>query len=278
MPAPSPNRPSPEELRELYIDQGLSSLAIAERCGVEKITALRWLKAAGIERRPTGSGLANRGVTPPTAEELHRLIHVENIGLRGVAECYGVYYTAVGHWLDRHGIERPSIWQTRRRGVVPTEPTEQELRERIGSGESLASIARDFPVSSTLIRARCTTYGIEVSRDGWQRGKRFECADGHLARSTYELRVDDWLSERGIEHEVEPPYPWDRRYRADFCVDDAYIEIWGVIGNPAYQTRKAMKIERCAAEGLRLIQINYAQFASGRRWWKPLEVFDRQAG
>lgn len=271
MPAASKNRPSPEELRALYVDQRLSSLAIAERCQVEKITVLRWLRAAGIERRPVGSGLANRGVEMPTAEELHRLIHVENIGLRGVAERYGVYYTAVGKWLDRYGIERPTVWQTRRRGEIPAEPTEEELRERIAAGESLSAIARDYPVSSTLIRQRCRTYGIEFQRDGWQLGKRFPCADGHLARSTYELRVDDWLFDHGLQHDVEPAYPWDRRYRADFLVGQTYIEVWGVTNNAAYRERRALKIQRCAETGLDLIQINYGQFSRGRRWWRPLE-------
>lgn len=246
-------------------------MAIAARCDVEKITVLRWLRAAGIKRRPVGSGMANRGKVMPTAEELQHMIHVENIGLRGVAERYGVHYTAVAQWIDRHGIQRPTVWQTRRRGQTLAEPSEDELRERVGAGESLSSISRDYPVSRSLLRARCETYSIEVPRDGWQRGKRFPCGDGHLARSTYEQRVDDWLFDNLIEHETEPTYPWDRRYRADFRVGETYIEVWGVTGNPAYRERRDLKIRRCAETGIDLIQINYGQFATGRRWWRPLE-------
>ncbi|MDP9820385.1 hypothetical protein [Nocardioides massiliensis] len=272
MSAAKRSRPNPAELRELYVDQGLSAAAIGARYGVEKITALRWLRAAGVERRFAGRGLAHRGVAAPSADDLRRLIHEENIGLIGVAEKYGVDYTAVGHWLDRHGIERPTIWQTRRRGQVVVEPTEAELRDGITRGETITAIAEQFGVSRRLIRDRCVRYGIEVGRDGWHGGRRFTCVDGHLARSTYEQRVDDWLTEHGLDHEVEPAYPWDRRYRADFLVGSTYIEVWGVTNNPAYAARKAMKIERCAQEGLTLIQVNHGQFANGRRWWKPLEV------
>lgn len=271
MSAPSPLRPSDEELRRLYVDERLPSTAIAEQCKVEKITVLRWLGAAGIERRPAGRNLANRGGEPPAADELRHLVHVEHLGYDQIAARYGVDRTTVPYWLTKHGIPRPDVWVTRRRGQVAREPDEHELRERIGRGESLTSIAGDFDVSRSLLATRCATYGIEVQRDGWRAGHRFTCADGHLARSTYELRVDDWLSERGIDHQVEPGYPWDRRYRADFLVGSTYIEVWGVTDNPAYKKRRAMKIERCKAEGLDLIGINHWQFAKGRRWWRPLE-------
>ncbi len=277
MAAPSKNRPTPEALRRLYVDDRMTSREIAESVGVEKITVLRWLKAAGIDRRASGRGLANRGITPPTADELRRMLHEEHIGLRGVAEKYGVDYTAVSHWCDALGVPRPTVWQTRR-GLVK-EPTEQELRERIGRGESLTSIAEDYEVTRTLLRARCRRYGIEVQRDGWQRGKRFPCTDGHLARSTYELRVDDWLFDHGIDHQTEPAYPWDRRYRADFLVGSTYIEVWGVTRNPAYTARRHHKVTRCAETGIDLIQINGGQFANGRRWWRPLEnLLGQQAG
>jgi len=269
--SPALLRPSDAELRRLYVDQRLSAETISKRCDVEKITVLRWLRAAGIKRRPGGNGLANRGIPAPTADDLQRLVHVEHLSYEAIGERYGVDFSAVPHWLDRHGIERPDIWVTRRHGRVATEPTEEELRERIGAGESLRSIERDFDVTRMVIRARCRKYGIEVSRDGWSGGYRLRCADGHQVRSTYEQRVDDWLSRHDLPHTLEPRYPFDRRYRADFLVDRTYIEVWGVTGNPAYTARRAWKIEQCASNGIDLIQINHWQFATGRRWWRPLE-------
>lgn len=199
------------------------------------------------------------------------MIHEECIGLRGVAERYGVDYTAVSYWLDRHGIPRPTIWQTRRGGKPASEPTEQELRGRLAAGESLRSIERDYDVTRMVLRKRCDQYGIEVQRDGWQRGRRFTAADGHEVRSTYELRVDNWLHEHGLAHELEPRYPFDRRYRADFLVANTFIEVWGVTNNPRYTQRRQWKVEQCERYGVPLIQIGGWQFAKGRRWWKPLQ-------
>jgi hypothetical protein len=55
-PAPGPARtdprPSPAQLRELYLDDPLSTYQIAELVGVSHTTIWNWLKAAGIPRRP----------------------------------------------------------------------------------------------------------------------------------------------------------------------------------------------------------------------------------
>lgn len=202
---------------------------------------------------------------------MNALVHVEHLSYRQIAELYGVDFTCIPYWLNRYGIAAPSVWSTRRRGVAASEPTEQELRDRIARGESLASVAADFTVTRNCLRRRCRQYAIEVQRDGWDGGKRLLCHDGHLARSTYEQRVDDWLTEHGLVHQVEPAYPWDRRYRADFLVGNTYIEVWGVTNNERYRQRKAMKIQRCREAGLDLIQINHWQFANGGRWWRPLQ-------
>lgn len=270
MPAPCENRPTDNDLRRLYVDEGWTAQRIADLAGVRKITALRWLRAAGVERRPAGIGLVARGIEPPTAEELRRMIHEEHLGYDGVAERYGVDRTAVPYWLRKHGIPRPEIWSTRRKGREVPLPTEADLRARLAAGQSIVDIGRDYGVSNAPIRRLCDEYGIEVKRSGWQGGRRLVGDDGHELRSLYEQRVCNWLHHNSVEHYLEPAYPWDRRYRADFRVGQTYIEVWGVTENEAYQRRKAMKIERCAEHGIPLIQINPWQFANGRKWWRPL--------
>lgn len=271
MAAPSPNRPADDELRSLYVDQRWTAQQIADRAQVQKITALRWLRAAGIERRASGNTLANRGKDAPSAADLQRMVHEEHLSYVQIGERYEVDPTAVPYWLDAHGIKRPDPWTTRRGGRVASEPDEAELRERLGSGESLRSIERDFDVSRTCLRQRCMDYGITVPGAGWQAGRKFDGVDGHALRSTYEQRVCDWLYRREIEHYVEPAYPWDRRYHADFRIGSTFVEVWGVTNNAAYERRKAMKIKRCAEEGVPLVEINHWQFANGRKWWRALE-------
>lgn len=264
-------RPTPDDLRRMYIDQRMSTREVAKVCGVSHMSVKRWLRADGIPARPTGSGLAHRGVAAPTADELHNLVHAEHLSYREIAALYGVDYTAVPQWLTRLDVPKPTVWGTRHRGSPPKLPTEAELRARRETGESLNSISKTTGVGSGTLSDLCRQHGIPVDRDGWKGGARFDCQDGHLARSTYELRVDDWLTEHGLTHEVEPQYQWDRRYRADFLVGSTFIEVWGVTNNSRYTARKAYKIEQCRSNGVDLIQINYWQFAKGKRWWRPLE-------
>jgi hypothetical protein len=46
------DRPSPEELRDLYVGQSLSTWEISSRFGVSQMTVRRWMRRAGIEGRP----------------------------------------------------------------------------------------------------------------------------------------------------------------------------------------------------------------------------------
>lgn len=264
-------KPSRDDLYRMYVDEMLTARQIAEQCKVRHITVLRWLRAAGIERRKGKGAFYLSGGEPPSAEDLRRMIHVEHLGYSGVAAKYGVDMTAVPYWLEKYGIEKPTIWATRRKGVVPPMPSEAELRHRLGLGHSLTTVAAEYDCARSTIAARCQRYGIPVARDGWRGGHRLHCIDGHAARSTYEQRVDDWLYQHGVAHELEPAYPWDRRYRADFLVGQTYIEVWGVRDNDRYAERRRMKIARCRQAGLDLIGINHWQFAAGKRWWRPLE-------
>jgi DNA invertase Pin-like site-specific DNA recombinase len=257
--------PGSSELRALYIDRRMTARQIADQYGVRHISVLRWLASHGIEVRPS-RGLANRGVEAPTRDELYRLVHVEHLGYRKIAERYGVSFTAVGHWLAAHGIEKPTAWQTRRRGVKVALPGPDELRCRYAAGESTISIAADIGVSATTIGNLCREHGIELRPDGWQRGRRWECADGHLARSVYEQRVDNWLAEHGYAHEVEPRLPCDRRYAADFLVAGIYIEVWGVTASATYDARRERKTRLYREHNLPLIELPAWTF--GRGTWR----------
>lgn len=278
MAPPCKNKPSRDRLREMYVDQKMTLREIGEVVGVRHITVRRWLKAYGIPSRPSGTpnSLKARGIIPPTTDELFAMVHVEHLSYEQIAAKYGVDFTAVPHWLDKHGIKRPNLWDTRRKGKHPFIPDGSELKRMYEKGQSVRSIGSTFGVSEGTIRRRLVDAGVKIRRDGWEGGKRYTCRDGHLARSLYEQRVDDWLSENGIPHTLEPTYPWDRRYMADFLVGDTYIEVWGVTENAAYNDRKQKKIRECEAAGIDLIQINHWQFTTDRKWWKPLEQLRAQ--
>ena len=267
--------PTCDELKKLYLEDALTTRQIGEMYGVSKTSVLRWLKRFDIQKRTPSAGLENRGVTAPTKAELEHMVWTQHLSYPAIAGKYGVDSSAIRHWLIRHDIPRPKVWDTRRKGRHPEPFSIIDVSVRYGSGESVRSIAASYGVSDRPLRDWMDQQGIERRPDGWKQ-KRYACSDGHQARSVYEQRVDNWLYRHGIEHEVEPQYPWDKRYRADFKVGDSYIEVWGVTGSESYNRRKQHKIDMCAKWGLPLIHINHWQFAEGRRFWSKLAPLKSQ--
>lgn len=265
-------RPDRETLQRLYIDERMTTRQIAPMFGVDRVSVGRWLDHYDIPKRPGGRGLANRGIEPPTADELHRLLNIDHLGYREVAARFGVDFTAITHWCRRLGVRAPTVWETRRRGSEPRWPADAVLAARYADGESLACLDGDIGAGRTAIMKRLRSLGIEVRRDGWDGGKRFTCRDGHVVRSTYEQRVCEWLTAREISHEYEPRLPWDRRSAADFLANGWYVEIWGVTHSPLYGARRARKVAAYRAHSAPLIEIHAHDFFRQKRgrWERKL--------
>jgi len=86
------------------------------------------------------------------------------------------------------------------------------------------------------------------------RGIQTIARDGHVCLSLGERTIDDYLFKHGIPHEIEPRYP-EGNYRADFLVNNIFIEYFGLKGNPDYDTRTELKRKLCKKHGIRLISI-----------------------
>lgn len=265
-------RPSESDLRNWYVTERKSTRVIAAEIGVSHMSVKRWLRAYGIHARPQGRGLANREIDAPSAAELRRLIHEDHLGYRGVASIYGVDPSAVMHWLRRHGIKRPTVWQTRYGNGSPVLPPADQLAELYNEGLSLEEIGARFGVTRLPVVARMKAAGIPIKPDGWS-SSRIVCTDGHRVRSTYEVRVCEWLTSHAIAHTYEPSYPFDKRMHADFLASGQYIEIWGVVSDPAYTARRARKVESCRTHGLPLLEISAHHFGRQRNTW--LRLLDR---
>jgi hypothetical protein len=76
------------------------------------------------------------------------------------------------------------------------------------------------------------------------------------------MRVDNWLTDHGLDHEVEPRMPFTSNWRADFRVGDTYIEVWGVIGWPSYEKKKEAKVAAFRAHRAKLIELPRWIFAA----------------
>lgn len=97
----------------------------------------------------------------------------------------------------------------------------------------------------------------EVLEDGARRtarGTQCLAADGHTCYSLGEKTIDDWLSARKIPHEKEPPYP-GTAFRGDFLVNGAFVEYFGLAGNPEYDARAAAKRLAADQAGIRIVPV-----------------------
>jgi transposase len=255
------NKPKPtrDEMIQLYEVERLSTREIAKMYDVQHITVRRWLDLYGMKPRASGKGLANRGIEPPSRDDLFRMIHVEHLGYVGVAAKYGVDSTAVPYWLKKHGIERPKVWETRYGGNAP-EIDPDQVRTLYESGVSLKDIGKRFGVSELPIRTLARELGLKVKKNGFNGGIRYTCQNGLEVRSVYEQRVADWFIENNVRFDYEPLYPFGMRWRADFHANGWYVEIWGVVGSESYDKKKQRKVELCEINKIPLLQLKPHQF------------------
>lgn len=263
-------KPDVEVLRNLYCEQRLSTGAVGAQFGVSGVTAAKWLKSYGIAMRHNGTGLAARGIEPPSRDELFAMIHMDRLTYAQIGAQYGVDQSAVQYWLDKHGIERPLTWLEQH----DNPETVTAMIAAYESGASIADIGQHWGgVTRTMVTRLFKAHGVALRSEGWDGGKRFACQDGHLVRSTYELRIDDWLNEHGIEHTYEPSLLFSPAHKADFLANGWYIEVWGVTDNQAYQERKQRKLELYAANNAPLIEVPYYAFAKAQRdlWIRRLQ-------
>lgn len=101
--------------------------------------------------------------------------------------------------------------------------------------------------------------------DGVQRtsrGIRCLAKDGHECDSLSEKRIDDWLSENGIDHEREPEYPQHDKFnptgrrRADWKVGDGtFVEYFGMKGKDDYDQKSEEKRRLAENAHIDLIEI-----------------------
>jgi transposase len=90
---------SPAQLRRRYAADGLSTRQLANLYGVSASTVRRWLREAGIPRRPPGG--QSRA---PSRQELCRLYQAEGLTTAQLGERYGVSQQTAHRWLRTGGI------------------------------------------------------------------------------------------------------------------------------------------------------------------------------
>ena len=207
--------------------------------------------------RCRGVWMRDRKISDTPRDEMARLYREEGWTLPRLAEHYGLSLSTVGYHLTRAGVvRRPPTGANlltpetlakkdagRLRGTrhpyyhhVPVEAIVADYL----AGSSAGAIAGRYGCSTTLVFARLAAAGVVLRPAGF--GRRQVAGDGHPVCSGWERLVDDWMSERGVEHSVEPAIPFAAtRWRADFFARGHYVEVWGVYGGAAYDARRTAK-------------------------------------
>lgn len=206
-----------------------------------------------------------------------------------IAKDLGVSHAAISYHLRQAGIEERTHKITdeeRKRtaqlgheyaksGPDNSKWIDLPIDEIMGlykEGLSATSIGAKYGVNGATIARRLIDAGIKMRPAGFARRRR--CPDGHIVDSQWEYGVDRWLEEHGLEHEVHPYAPWynggKSPQRGDFKVGNAYIEVWGVIGNEQYAKRRKSKQHGYEQCGVRLIEIYPHHILADD--YSPLEV------
>jgi hypothetical protein len=158
--------------------------------------------------------------------------------------------------------------QAIRGGQSVGEIVEQERRDRVmaclialPTTGALAKSLRVTPGRGPWLRILVASQLID---DGWRPSRGVFClaSDGHACRSLGERAVDDWLSRHGVGHEVEPHWPFHEglnptgKLRADWRLPDGtLVEYAGMMEDPAYKRKMAMKSQLAQTVGVRLIVV-----------------------
>jgi transposase len=175
-------RPDLDQLRRLYVEQGRTVAQVAEVLGIGRGTAHNWLRAAGVELRPSPSKRRD----DVSDDELRELYVTERLSAPDIAGRIGCGTTTVYHRLEELGIPRRSY------SPAQVRPDRSELnRLYIEEGLSLRQIAAKFDVTAPAvagwlrhddIAARpARTPPVDVDRDAVVEGYESGLSDLQLA-------------------------------------------------------------------------------------------------
>lgn len=87
-----------ETLRELYIEQDLTSYEVADRLDCSRPTINKWVNRYGIDKDKPWRN----------KETLKQLYTEENMSVHKIGDRFGVDGTTIHNWLVRHNIETRS--------------------------------------------------------------------------------------------------------------------------------------------------------------------------
>lgn len=86
--------------------------------------------------------------------------------------------------------------------------------------------------------------------------KKYRSVDNHLCDSLAEKIIDDYFYKNSVPHKRNVPYPSHPKLKADFVVEDTFIEYFGLSGEiDSYDAAISRKRKICSERNIRLIEI-----------------------
>lgn len=104
--------PGPNELRDLYIKQGLSGIEIAKRFNCSAPAVYGQLSRHGIKKGRNAHWLDAKRPKVPDKEILIFLIEEKGFAIGDLARTYNVSSRTARKWCNEMGIDCPTIEQT----------------------------------------------------------------------------------------------------------------------------------------------------------------------
>ena len=157
-------RPTPDRLQQLYVDDGLSISAVAQRLNSTTHLVRTWLLEEHIPIRPGGGRLGvrrpGRVLKPaPPAAELRRLREQERLSRGELADRFGVHPQTVSGWLTAAGL--PGTLPPAGPTVADAQVAAMYRAERVSATE----IARRLGISTYRALAALHREGVDIDPD-----------------------------------------------------------------------------------------------------------------
>lgn len=146
-----PDAPPDDELRALYIEDRHTLQQLGAKFGVSTPVVSRWLREAGIDRRPQGRQRAEA----PDPDVLRRSYVDDGLSVNELAARFGASHGTIRSWLQAAGIELRAPGRQR----IPA-PDPVDLRHLRQQGKSAPDIAAKYNVSKETARRWLKAAGL----------------------------------------------------------------------------------------------------------------------
>lgn len=190
-------------------------------------------------------------------------LYIKGIPAKDIGKQYGTYHSIVTKLLKDAGIPlrtRSIIQQSNYKlygkiGCIKKNPKLEELKDIIIElyllkQKTVWDIGDILGLGHTSILRHLYKWKIPLRQS--PNYKMYLCDDGHKVRSSYELKVDNWLYHNGILHATNEKI---NKYYFDFKVGEYYIEIWGMIEKEDYKQKMIKKLDFYDVNHLKIISL-----------------------